>query len=72
MRTYDYTSLREALGDSGHFEDYLNLVGALKSNHPPSTFVNSDRFIRKRLNDIVGISTKVGKPDILVRNENQS
>lgn len=66
MTASDYASLREALADSGRLEDEVDLVRAGKMIILPSTFVGSDRYMQQELQDIMGVFTKVGTPDIFI------
>lgn len=65
LRASDYTSLRETIADSGRFEDKLDLVRAGKMIILSPTFASSDRYMRRKLQDILGLSVRVGSPDIL-------
>lgn len=66
LRASDYASFREELADYGHFEDEVDLVRAREMNILPSTFAGCYRYMRQKLQDIMGISTKIGNPDIFV------
>lgn len=67
LRPSDYTSLRDALADSGSLENQVNLFRAVKMVILPSTYTQSDRYMRQKLQGILSMSTKVGNPNIFLR-----
>ena len=66
LRASDYSSLREALGDSGRMQDEADVVRAGRLFILPSTHVGGDRYMRQQLHDIIAISNKVGHPDVFL------
>lgn len=66
MRTSECKSLQEDIADSVRFVDKVDLVIAGIMIIIPSTFVVVDRYMRQMLQEIMGISEIVGKPDIFI------
>ncbi|CDF38542.1 unnamed protein product [Chondrus crispus] len=66
LRSGDYTSLRDSLGDSGRAEDEADAVRAGRLFILPSTHIGCDRYMRQQMHDIMAISNQIGHPDIFL------